>query len=223
MLAEARRLGDYRVSRPPIAHRARPADGDAGRRLARSSASTSTGSSDAWACGVNFASKGPPARAALHRARRARRPRPTRVGSGSHASSVPSLSTRTMRSGSMRSRADEVGRVVDREVRPVVAVRQDVAPVVGVAADPRVHRRPRARRARRGAPSCQKRPAASSRMVLSRERPSGAGKRKNSGWSPGFTALGAWVVGARRGSVPSGEARLDGPGRGLEAHRSNIF
>ena len=46
-----------------------------------------------------------------------------------------------MRSGSIRIDAHEVRRVVDREVRPVVAVGQDVAAVVGVPADPRVQRR----------------------------------------------------------------------------------
>src|SRR6187402_275063 len=35
-------------------------------------------------------------------------------------------------------------------------------------------------------PSCSNCPARLRTMLLSRERPSGAGKRKNSGWSPGF-------------------------------------
>ncbi len=91
------------------------------------------------------------------------------------------------RSGSMRTDADEVGGVVDGEVRPVVPVGQDVPPVVGVPADPRVERRGEAG-VLDPVPVVPEAPLASSRRVLSRDRPSGAGKRKNSGWSPGFTA-----------------------------------
>jgi hypothetical protein len=78
----------------------------------------------------------------------------------------------------------EVRRVLHREVRPVVAVREDEAAVVRVARDPRVQRCLEAG-VLDEAPLV---PEATLRVeVLSRERPSGAGKRKNSGWSPGRT------------------------------------
>ena len=153
------------------------------RRSARSLSRPARARAEPARSGVNFASNGPPGAPRLHhRVERAVRPDARGRSDRAPLRCRRSGASWTAASGSMRTDADEVRHVVDREVGPVVAVREDVAPVVGVAARSTCAAPAASFGCSTRAPSCQKRPRASRRMrALARAALRGQGSGRTRG------------------------------------------